>query len=144
MKRVGVFPVTQTMLFTTKKILCGFICTFFFCVAPFIICSFLHSLYRRASVEARPDLLSHVYTSKLLHAAASKHSGKHSSTPGYALLLWSLFAVCVWQVERARPALLVRQPADSREWTIQQVQDRYNNVFLLLVFLWLVFVHSAG
>lgn len=29
MKRVGVFPVTQTMLFTTKKILCGFICTFF-------------------------------------------------------------------------------------------------------------------
>lgn len=102
MKRVGVFPVTQTMLFTTKKILCGFICTFFFCVAPFIICSFLHSLYRRASVEARPDLLSHVYTSKLLHAAASKHSGKHSSTPGYALLLWSLFAVCVCDRWRER------------------------------------------
>lgn len=38
----------------------------------------------------------------MLHAAASKHSGKHSSTPGYALLLWSLFAVCVCDRWRER------------------------------------------
>lgn len=44
------------------------------------------------------------------------------------LSVWCV-CVCVSQVERERPALLVRQPPDSWERTVQQVQDGYENIF---------------
>lgn len=41
-----------------------------------------------------------------------------------------MFLLPVLQVERERSALLVQQPSDSREWPIQQIQNRLENINL--------------